>query len=272
MSDCLLEKRDDGIALLTLNRPDRMNALSEAMGDLFAGHLADCELDPKVRCIVITGAGRGFCAGGDVGGMKERTAAGEANERGMLASVDERIRLLRARQDRSVMRLHTMAKPTVAIINGAAIGAGLSFAIACDIRLMGDGAKLSAGFGKMGLSGDMGGTYFLSKLVNTSIARELCFTTEMIDAQRALQLGLVNRVYPQAKLMEEGMAYCAKLAAGPTSAFGRMKENLNFASTGSIKETLDFEARNMVLGSLSGDHKEAVAAFMEKRPPKFTGA
>jgi 2-(1,2-epoxy-1,2-dihydrophenyl)acetyl-CoA isomerase len=271
MSDCLLEKRPDGIAVITLNVPERMNAFDHAMGDLVAEHLVEVERDSAVRCVALTGAGKAFCAGGDVRGIKQRRDAEKSAPEGELAAMDERLRLLRLRQDATVLRLHTMAKPTVAIINGAAVGAGFSLALACDIRLMGDAARVCAGYARMALSGDMGGTYFLSKLVNTAVARELCFSAEMLDANRALALGLVNHVYAQGSLMSEAMAYCATLAAGPTAAFGRMKQNFNYAWTAGPKDAMDFEARNQVFGSLGRDHEEAVAAFLDKRPAIFKG-
>jgi len=271
MSDCLLERRPNGVAVVTLNRPDRRNALSLGMMESLGEHLAACEADAKVRCVALVGAGSAFCAGGDVGGMKGHSDAGQTAEHGQLALVDERIRALRARQDRTAMRLHLMAKPTVAVVNGPAIGAGMSLALACDIRIMSEAAKFSAGFARMALSGDMGGTYFLSQLVNTAIARELCFTGEDINAQRALALGLANHVYPQAQLEEEAFAFCARLARGPTAAFARIKENLAFAAWANAQAAADFEARNMIIGATSADHREAVQAFLQKRSPVFVG-
>jgi 2-(1,2-epoxy-1,2-dihydrophenyl)acetyl-CoA isomerase len=271
MPDCLFEKRDDGVAVITMNRPERMNAMSAEMRQLLVEHIATCEADPEIRCVLLTGAGRAFCSGADVGGIQERNQGLEAPDRGQLALIEERILALRMRQHRAVLRLHVMGKPTVAVINGPAIGVGFSYALACDLRLMGSEARVSTGFGKMALPGDGGGTYFLTKLVGSGVARELCFTAEMIEAARALQLGLVNRVHPEDSLMEEALAFCARLAAGPTLAYAKMKENLNFAWTASAQEALDFEASNMIFATLSRDHKEAFTAFLEKRPPIFTG-
>ena len=271
MPDCLLEKRDDGVAIITMNRPERMNAMSAEMRRLLVEYFEACETDPRVRCVLLTGAGRAFCSGADVGGIKERADTLDGADRGQFALLQERVRALRARQNLAALRLHTMGKPTVAVINGPAIGVGFSYALACDIRLMGDTAKVAAGFGNMALPGDMGATYFLSKLVNTAVARELCFTGEMVDAARALHLGLVNRVYAQDRLAEEALAYCARLAAGPTLAYAGIKENLNFAWSASAQEALDFEAQNMIFASLGLDHKEAITAFVEKRRPRFTG-
>lgn len=270
MSLALLEKRPDGVALVTLNRPDAMNATTPEMGMQIAGYLDDCANDPAVRCIAVTGAGRAFCAGADVKNMNRRNQAGPADD-GLLAGLDARVRELRARQDAVGLRLHAIGKPTVAIVNGHAIGAGFALAVACDLRLMGDGAKLSTGFAKTATSGDGGGTYFLTKLVNAGVARELCFTAETLGAEKALQLGIVNRVYPQDTLLEDALAFCAQLAKGPTAAFARMKENLNLAWSATPKQALDFEAANIVYSTLGRDHREAVAAFVERREPNFTG-
>lgn len=270
MPDCLFEKRADGIGVITLNRPDQMNAITPDVSTLLAEYIADCEADPAIRCIAVTGAGRAFCSGADVKNMSRRNAAGPSDA-GLLAGLDERIRDLRNRQDAVAIRLHTMAKPTIAIINGYAIGAGFALAAACDMRVMGDQARMSTGFAKIAASGDGGGTYFLTKLVNSALARELCFTAEMLTAERALELGLVNRVFAQDSLMDEALKFCAIFANGPTGAFGRMKENLNLAWSATTKEALDFEARNIVLSTLSRDHREAAQAFVEKRQPKFLG-
>lgn len=272
MSSVLFEKRADGIGLITFNRPERMNALGPGMMELLAEHVAECDADPEVRCVVLTGAGRGFCAGADIKGLdSQERARSDGPPTDPMADFHGRVKQLRQRQDGLGLKLHTMAKPTVAIINGYAIGAGLSFALACDLRLMGSEAKISAGFRNLALSGDMGGTYFLSKLVGNGVCRELIFTGEMLDAPRALALGIVNRVYPQESLMDEALAFCAELAKGPTLAMGMAKENLAVASVASAKEALDYEARTMILGMKSEDHREAVRAFVEKRSPQFKG-
>jgi 2-(1,2-epoxy-1,2-dihydrophenyl)acetyl-CoA isomerase len=270
MTTCLLEKRGDGVALITLNRPERMNALVPELSASLRQFVAECEADRAVRCIAITGAGRAFCAGADVGNM-QRSADAAAHDPGLLAKLDDRIRELRERHTAIGLRLHTMAKPTVAIVNGYAIGAGFALACACDIRLAGSEAKLSTGFANTATTGDGGGTFFLTKLVNSGVARELCFDPAHISAQRARELGIVNHVYPQDRLMDEALAFCAKLAAGPTAAFGRMKENLNLAWHATGKEAIDLECANIVYSMQGNDHREAVRAFMEKREPKFTG-
>ena len=270
MSPLLFEKRPDGIGLITLNRPERMNALARDAEDLLRKAVEDCSKDPAVRCVVVTGTGKGFCAGADVKGLNERQSAAVAQADPM-ADFHHGVRSMRERQNGIPLLLHTMPKPTVAIVNGFAIGGGLSIALGCDIRLAGSEAKLSTGYRNLALSGDFGGPYFLSKLVGDGLARELLFTGEMMDAERALSLGIVNRVYPQATLMDEAMAFCRNLAEGPTLAMAMVKENLAaFAALG-MQDSFDFEARNMILGMKSADHFEAVRAFVEKRKPVFKG-
>jgi 2-(1,2-epoxy-1,2-dihydrophenyl)acetyl-CoA isomerase len=167
--------------------------------------------------------------------------------------------------------LHRMGKPTVALVNGYAMGAGFSLALACDIRIAGDGAKFGTAFRNVGLSGDYGGSYYLQRLVGNGRARELYFSGEIFDAQRALEMGLVNRVVPQDRLLEDGLAFCAKLASGPTATYARMKANFNLGETGTLDEVLDQEAMLMRLSGMSRDSREAVRAFVEKREPKFIG-
>jgi 2-(1,2-epoxy-1,2-dihydrophenyl)acetyl-CoA isomerase len=178
---------------------------------------------------------------------------------------------LRSWQDNTVLKLHTMPKPAVALVNGHAVGAGFSLALACDLRLCSDAARFGTGFRNVGLSADFGMTYFLPRVVGGGVARELMFTAEVIDAQRALALGVANRVWPSGDFIEAALAFCSGLAAGPTAAFARMKENLNLAETAPLKTVLDQEAFFQRFNRLSADHKEAVAAFVEKRSPVFRG-
>lgn len=267
MDHCLLEKRDDGIALITLNRPERLNAISPELFELLSGFLADCEADVAVRCVAITGAGRAFCAGIDLSGLGTGPTVGN----GPLTDLTARVEYTRRRHEAVALRLHTMPKPTVAIVNGHAIGAGLSFALACDIRLVGPAASFATGYARMGLSGDHGGTYFLTKLVGSGIARELCFTGEAVDATRAAALGIANQVFPQETLLDASLAFCQKLAQGPTAIYGRMKDNLNAAWTATTQEALDREAMNIAMSRLGNDAAEAGRAVREKRPPKFSG-
>ena len=277
--DVLLEKLADGVGLITLNRPDSLNAMGGRLIPMLAQYLKECEGERTVRCVAITGSGRGFCAGGDVKGMQTRNdvnaaAAAEADSNPAARLVnwlDRNTADLRESHDATSLRLHTMGKPTVALVNGVAVGAGFSVALACDIRIASDKARFGTAFRNVGLSGDFGGSYFLQRLIGAGKARELYFTAEILDAAKALELGIVNRVVRHEEFMAEGLAFCAKLAAGPTASFGRMKRNLNLAETGTLDEVLDQEALHMRISGLSADSREAVRAFVEKREPNFIG-
>ena len=187
MPDCLIDKRADGVALITLNRPERRNAMSAEMSALLIEHLADCEQDPDVRCVAVTGAGdQAFCAGADIKRLHDASHGSRVEAE---PSFEEKVLDLRRRQNGTVIKLHTMPKPTVAIVNGYAIGAGASYALSCDLRLLGDRARLSTGYRNLAVGGDLGGPYFLSKMVGSGIARELMFTGEMLDGRAASASG-----------------------------------------------------------------------------------
>jgi 2-(1,2-epoxy-1,2-dihydrophenyl)acetyl-CoA isomerase len=273
MPDVLFEKRPDGVALITLNRPDSLNAMGGQLMPLLAEHLADCASDEEVRCVVLTGAGRAFCAGGDV---KAMAAGGDAlpvaeNKRSPAAEFARGVETLRDSQRRTSYVLHTMPKPTIAMVNGHAVGAGLSLALACDLRVASDRAKFGTVFRNVGFSGDFGGSYFLPRLVGMERARQLYFTGEILSAEDAFKIGMVSRVVPHDKLEEEAMALAAHLASGPTLAYARMKENLNRSASSDLLTLLDQEALNMRLSATTKDHREAAKAFVEKRTPTFSG-
>lgn len=276
MPDCLFEKRPDGVAVITLHRPERLNAMGGDMMPLLAQFLTECERDREVRCIAITGAGRAFCAGGDVGNMQKRNDGQVVNNEAAqssnpIANLEQQVRELRRGQDAVSLRIHNLPKPVIALVNGHAVGAGLSIALSCDLRLAGPGAKFGTAFRNVGLSGDYGGSYFLQRLVGAGKARELYLTAEVLDAKTALGLGIINRLYEGEDWLDQALAFCAKIASGPTASYGRMKANLNLGETGTLAETLDQEAMNMRLSGLSRDSREAVAAFLEKRQPRFAG-
>ncbi len=274
MSDCILEKRDTGVALITLNRPDSLNAMGGDLMPLLAQYLTDCANDSKVRCVVLTGAGRAFCAGGDVKGMAARRdiLGGNGDQPTSISTLIARSvqGLRQAQRDTSYM-LHTMPKVTIGMINGHAVGAGLSLALACDIRIASDRAKFGTAFRNVGFSGDFGGSYYLTKIVGTEKARYLYYTGEIIEAGRALDLGMVSKVVPHDDLEAETMKVAEHIASGPTLAYARMKENLNRAETADLGTALDAEALNMILSGQTKDHLEAARAFVEKRQPTFTG-
>jgi 2-(1,2-epoxy-1,2-dihydrophenyl)acetyl-CoA isomerase len=263
MSADLIEQVKDGVAVLTLNRPDRLNAMSRPMLDALLEALPRLAEDAAVGVVVLTGAGRGFCAGGDVKAMAEGTELGGQ-------TMEEKAQALRSRMETSRW-LHEMPKPTIAMMRGPAAGAGLSLAMACDLRVASDTVKLGTAFARVGYSGDFGGSYYLTQLVGTAKARELYFTADLLDAQQALGLGLVNRVVEDARLEEETMALASRLARGPRVAYRYMKRNMNAAESASLKEMLDLEAWNHTRTGMTEDHREAARAFVEKREPQFKG-
>ena len=261
MEQHLIESISEGVATLTLNRPERLNALSTPITSGLLEALPRLARDDSVGVVVLTGTGRALCAGGDVKSMAEGTV-----ER----PLEEAVTHLRGRMEVSRL-LHEIPKPTIAMVNGAAAGAGLSLALACDLRIAGQSARFVTAFANIGFSGDFGGSYFLSKLVGTCRARELYFTAEPLDAAQALALGVVNRAVADAELAEATMQLARKLSRGPRIAFALMKHNFNAAESGPRATLLDLEARNQVVTGRTQDHKEAVRAFVEKRAPVFAG-
>jgi 2-(1,2-epoxy-1,2-dihydrophenyl)acetyl-CoA isomerase len=256
----LLETTGNGIAWLTLNRPDRLNALSPAMLDGLSEALQRLSNDPAVGAVVITGAGRGFCAGGDVKTMAERTAHG----------FEERVEGLR-RMHQLPLLLRTMPKVVIAMVNGPAVGAGLGLALACDLRIAGHSACFATGFAGVGYSGDFGGSWTLTRLVGTAKARELYFLGDMIDSAAALSLGLVSRVAEDEALRGETAALARRIAEGPRIALGYMKRNLFAAETEPLAAVLELEALHQARTAMTEDHLEASRAFVEKRRPVFKG-
>jgi 2-(1,2-epoxy-1,2-dihydrophenyl)acetyl-CoA isomerase len=263
MTDVLLETAADGVATLTMNRPERRNALSGEMLDGLLEALPRLAEDARVGVVVLTGAGKAFCAGGDVKAMAEGKEFKEQ-------TLEAKARALRTSMDVSHW-LHNMSKPTIAMVPGAAAGAGLSIALACDLRIAGESAKFTTAFGRVGYSGDFGGSYFLTRLVGTAKARELYFTSALIDAEGALKLGMVNRIVSDGDLEAETHELAKQMAGGPQIALGYMKKNLNAAETGTLAEIFDLEAWHHTRCGMTEDHKEAVRAFVEKRNPVFHG-
>jgi 2-(1,2-epoxy-1,2-dihydrophenyl)acetyl-CoA isomerase len=271
MTDHLLETFSDGVATLTMNRPEARNALSGEMGAALTEALQRLTYDTNVRCVVLTGAGGAFCAGGDVKGFAADTSRGAGGGQGGGGpNIEARVAGLRRGME-MVKWLHEMPKPTLAVIPGAAAGAGLSLALACDLRIAAEGAKLTTAFSKVGLAGDYGGSYFLSHLVGGAKARELYFTADVITGAEALALGIVNKAVPAAELSTVAESYAKYLAGLPTVAVGYMKRNLNTAEHATLSEVLDLEAQNMVRTMMTADHAAAAKAFVEKRAPEFAG-
>jgi 2-(1,2-epoxy-1,2-dihydrophenyl)acetyl-CoA isomerase len=263
----LLANLDQSVLTLTLNRPEARNAMSTAMNVALGDQLAKAELDTQVRCIVLTGAGKGFCAGGDVKGMAA-SGDGTVGEN----TIDVAIHRQRINQRATAGKLHSMPKPTIAALPGAAAGAGLSLALACDLRIMASNAIMTTAFGRVGFSGDYGGTFFMSQLIGTAKARELYFLSERVSAEEALRLGLTNWVCEAEELAGKTKEIAGRLAKGPAVAYRYMKENFNRAiSSGDVYDCLDLEATHHIHCGQTEDHRNATKAFVEKREPVFEG-
>ncbi len=256
----LLITVEDGVAVLTLNRPDRRNALSEAMISNLGRLLGQLETDGDVGCVVLTGAGGAFCAGGDVKGFAQRTP-GAAD-----AGQEHR---QRANQRDTSGRLWRMAKPTIAMLPGPAAGAGLSLALACDLRYAASSAVLTTAFAKVGLSGDYGSAWFLVRLVGPAKARELLLLSERVPADEAARLGLVNAVFDPDRLEPEVMATARRLANGPHTAQAYVKENVALALSTGLEDYMDVEVTHHLACFATADHAEAARAFVDKRDPVF---
>jgi 2-(1,2-epoxy-1,2-dihydrophenyl)acetyl-CoA isomerase len=265
MTQDLLEAFDAGITTLTMNRPDSRNAFSREMLEALAATLPRLAVDPAVRLVVLTGTGTAFSAGGDVKGFAKLASGASA-----VMSFDTKVTHLRQLMEISRW-LHEMPKPTLAVLPGPAAGAGLSLALACDMRIAADDAKLTTAFAKIGLSGDFGSSYFLNHLVGAAKAREMFFTGQVVRGDEAAKIGLVNRSVPAAQLAQAAQAWATELAALPTVAIGYMKRNLNTGLRAGLAEVLDAEAIHMVRSFETADHKGAAVAFVEKRPPRFDG-
>ena len=254
----LLVDRGDAVATITLNRPEARNALDLTMRREMLGALDEIEADPAVRVVILTGAGGHFCSGGDVKTMRARQTAVEGRAR---------VELL----NRMVLRLVDFPRPTIAMVDGYAVGAGSNLALCCDIVVAADRAKFGELFCKIGLVVDGGGTWLLPRAVGMARAKELALTGEIIDAAEAARIGFVNRVVPAAELEATTRALAERIAANPPLALRLDKHMLNRAAASDLAGALDLEAYSQALAIASTDHAEGVAAFFEKRPPQFTG-
>jgi enoyl-CoA hydratase/carnithine racemase len=251
---------EDRVAVITLNRPDARNALTLPMKDGMRALLPELLEDEEVGCVLLTGAGGAFCAGGDTKVMAD----------GPPPLREPRLRMLKREHEVPTM-LHRMEKPTIAALPGAAAGAGLGLALACDLRIFAERAFITTAYVRLGLSGDYGVAWFLTQLVGTGRAKELFFTSARLDAESCERLGVANRVVPDADLAKEAFAFAAQIAAGPPIALRSMKNNLNRAITDSLETCLDIESERMVAGAFTEDYVEAVKAFTEKRKGVFKG-
>jgi 2-(1,2-epoxy-1,2-dihydrophenyl)acetyl-CoA isomerase len=265
----LLARLEDGVLVMTLNRPERRNAMSGPMMDGLATLLRRAAREREIRAVLLTGAGKAFCAGGDVRGMNERGSAGASAAPG--PTFEEGVADLRGGQAATTAAIFELPKPVVAAIPGAVAGAGMGLALACDLRVASESAFLVTAFANVGFSGDYGGSWLLTRLVGPGRARELYYLSERVDAKQCEQLGIFNRVVPDAALLEDALGLAKRLAQGPSVAFRYMKENLNRALGCDLRSALDAEALGMRLSGQTEDHRNAVRAFVEKRSPEFKG-
>lgn len=267
-TDVFLAHVDEGVAVLTFNRPERRNALHPDTYEAFSSLLPQLARDDSVGAIMLTGAGGAFCAGGDVRGMNERN---EGKSSAPPMTFEQRVEDLRRREDEVSLALWEHPKVTIAAIPGACAGAGLSIALACDLRIAAESAVFTTAFARVGFTGDFGGSWFLTQLIGAAKARELYLTADRFDGTEAARLGVVNRAVPDDEFEAEAMAWARRFASGPTVAQRYIKENMNRAVTSDLRTALAGEATNMTRSGATADHKEAVRAFLDKREPNFTG-
>jgi len=260
----LLCELRDRVATLTLNRPHKKNSLSDELTPALREILLVLERHPEVGCVMLTGTGDAFCSGGNVGGMR----GGSASTAGS-PSIDDRVADLIRRQESLTLRLYELSKPTLAALPGPAVGAGLSIALACDLRVASVDAFVLTGFLNIGVSGDYGSSWFLNRLLGQAKAKELMFLSERVGAEECARLGLVNAVFEAERFRDEAFAYAKRLATGPTLALSRMKRNINRGALQGLRESLALEAEHMVMSFQTEDAREAVRAFVEKRTPDF---
>ena len=260
--DNVILARAGGVGTLTLNRPDKLNAFAGEMRREIADALDELERDDAVRVIIIAGAGRGFCAGGDVAYMAELIRKGDTVAMAALIEAGRRV----------AMTIRRSAKPVIAAVNGIAAGGGANLALACDIRIASDRAKLAQSFNRIGLHPDWGGTYFLPRLVGPARALELIWGAEAIDAEECARLGLFNRVVPHELLADTVQAYAAMLAAKPALPLALAKQAIHRSLDHSLPEMLDYELEAQLQCFAGSDAVEGISAFVEKRSPSFGGA
>ncbi len=257
MPEALRVETQSGVRTITLDRPDVLNAMTETMGKELDEALREAERSTDVRCVVLTGAGRGFCSGQDL--REPAAAAGVFRE------------LLRTRYNRIIHRMHAMEKPVVAAVNGVAAGAGCNLALAADLRVASDRATFIEVFARIGLVPDSGGTWFLPRLVGIGRALEMMMLADPVDAATAERIGLVNRVVPHDELMPRTMEWAVRLAQGPTRAYGLIKRGVMRNLSADLRGALEYEACLQEIAGRTDDHREGIAAFREKRPPAYRG-
>lgn len=261
MSETVKLERDKGVATLTLNRPDALNALTVEMKTALRDTLKELGEDPEVRAVVLTGAGRAFCAGQD---LKEHITLIASGDPSPLSTVEEHYNPI-------VLSLATMPKPVIAAVNGTAAGAGASFSYACDFRIVARGAKFVMAFAKIALSVDSGGSWTLPRLIGQAKATELLLLGDPVDSARAHELGMVNEVIDDDALLARATELAQQLAAGPTLAYASIKSALHYSATHDLASSLANEGVHMTKAGGTEDHRNAVSAFLSKQPPTFVG-
>ena len=261
---CELRER---VAIVTLNKPHKKNALGDILTPALRALLPQLECRDDVGCVMITGAGNAFCSGGDVSEM-----GGDPSPNAIPPSVEQRIADLTERQQALTGRLYHLHKPTIAALPGAAAGAGLSIALACDLRVAADDALLVTAFRNVGLTGDYGASWFLPRLVGLARAKSLFYLSPRLTAQEAERMGLVDRVFPAATFRDDALNYAIEIANGPTQALAKMKENLQSGLEQPLAASFALEAKHMIESGSGGEAREAIAAFMSKRKPSFHGS
>ena len=266
-TDELLCLIDDRVATITLNRPGKRNALSDRLTPALRRILLELDTRQDVGCIVITGAGSAFCAGGDISGM----GAVGGDPSALEPTIQERTRALQHKHDTLTHRLFDHSKPTIAALPGVAAGAGFCIALACDIRIAAASAFVTTAYRNIGFSGDYGGSWLLNQLVGPARTKELFYTARRVQSDEALALGIFNQVVADEDFLTETMNLAKHIASGPPIALGYMKENINAATGCNLRTSLNMEADRLIRCAFTQDHKEAVTAFMAKRAPVFSG-
>jgi len=259
----ILQTQTGHILTVTLNQPERLNPVDFTLLGELAEMLEAAGSNPDIRVVILTGAGKAFCAGGDMQVMDARPAGPRLTREEQLAAA--------TRAAEAALRLHDIPKPTIASIRGAAAGGGLGLACACDIRIGSETAKFTFAYPKIGLAGDIGSTYFVNRVLGPAKATEFCLRSQLIRAPEALALGLLNQLVPDAELEAKTMELAEELAAMPPLALAAIKQNLRAAEAGPLEAAIALEAENVLAGFRTADHKEAARAFLEKRKAVFQG-